>query len=177
MVAPSVAIIGTRDPDSDQIKAAEMVSFKLSRHYDCTIHTGGAAGIDFAAMMACKKGMLRVYIPWKGYHTDLIPKHAVVEVYTPKMHHGDWSRSVSLHPNTGKLTESARRLHARNYGIVHGRDLVLAFPRSDSGGGTAQGMRIATREGTALIVRPSLKEFSLNDLWLQVLSLSRIVPF
>lgn len=173
---PSVAIIGTRDPDGDQTKAAEMVAYKLSRHFDCTIHTGGADGIDHTAMVACKKGMLRVYLPWRGYNRDLIPEQAAVEIYDPRIHK-DWTSSLSLHPTPSKLSNGPRCLHARNYGICHGRDLVVAFPRSDGGGGTAQGIRVARKEGIPLLVRKSLEEFDLNELWLQVLSLSRIVPF
>lgn len=176
MPQPSVAIIGTRDPDHDQLKAAELISFKLSRHFDCTIHTGGAIGIDFAAMVACKKGMLRVYAPWEGFHMDLIPRHATVEVYNPSVH-ATWTRSVAMHPAPQKLPDYARKLHARNYGIVHGRDLVVAFPQRNGGGGTAQGIRLAEAMGIPLIVRPCFAEFNLNELWLQVLSFSRIVPF
>jgi hypothetical protein len=172
----SVAVIGTRDPDADQLKAAEMVSFKLSRYFDCTIHTGAADGIDHVAMKACKPGMLHVYLPWLDYNWDLVPKHAKVTVYDPLVHQ-DWTKSLSLHPNPKKLTSAPRKLHARNYGICHGRDLVVAFPRNDGGGGTAQGIRIATQDKTPVIVRPSFAEFDLKELWLQTLSFSRIIPF
>jgi DNA recombination-mediator protein A len=176
MPKPSVAIIGTRDPDADQIKAAETVAYKLSWHYDCTIHTGAAAGIDHAAMRACRRGNLYVYLPWKGYNRDLIPEHAIVEIYDPRAHK-DWTASLVLHPASHKLANGPRSLHARNYGICAGRDLVLAFPRSDGGGGTAQGIRIANKYEAPVIVRPSFEEFSLDELMLQVLSASRIVPF
>lgn len=137
------AIIGTRTPDDIQIHIANNLACVLSMVKRCKIKTGAADGIDYCAMSSTAPGMLEVYLPWKSYHSDRIPKHAKVIVYDKRLH-PDWTASVSkYHPAVEHLTAGMFALHARNYGIVAGCAGVLAFPNEYGSGGTAQGIRIA----------------------------------
>jgi DNA recombination-mediator protein A len=147
-----IAIIGTRQPTPKQRGHAYEYALKASR-MGHTIKTGGAYGIDAAAMDGCLKGLLEVYLPWPGFHREAIPRHAKTFTYDPDFH-TYWKESVNLyHPNPQALTQAAFSLMARNYGIVAGSDLVLAFPKAPNKlGGTGQGIRIANALGIEFVV-------------------------
>jgi hypothetical protein len=137
-----VAIIGTRTPDKYQAEAAKDGARCVSE-IGCTVTTGAAFGIDTEAMTGATPGHLEVYLPWANYNSGLVPKHAKVTVYNPKIHI-DWTASVKrYHPAPYVLTRGALALHARNFGIVNKAVAVVAFPDEKGEGGTAQGIRIA----------------------------------
>ena len=138
----TVAIIGTRKPTEDQIAKAEMLAAELSaRGY--IIKTGGAYGIDHAAMRKTVPGFLEVYLPWETYNAEIIPEHAKRIVFNPAIHK-EWLHSVTTyHPAPQLLTSGMRALHARNYGIVEGCGVVIALPEKMEKGGSGQGVRIA----------------------------------
>lgn len=145
------AIIGTREPDTFQFKTARILASLLSRDLGYTITTGGAYGIDQAAMESAAPGMLTVYLPWERYNEHLIPSHARRVVYSPKIHK-DWAASVlKYYPAPGRLSRGAMALHARNYGIVENTVAVNAFPNEIGGGGTAQGVRVALGLGIPVL--------------------------
>lgn len=147
----SVAIIGTRDPNVYQRMAATALASRLSRDHGITIATGGAYGIDQAAMNGAKPSLLEVYLPWASYNREVIPRDAGKIIIADPIRHRAWFESVDrYHPNPAALKHSVRALHARNYGIVIGRDLVIAFPHAEGSGGTGQGIRIAEAEGIPL---------------------------
>lgn len=148
---PRVAIIGTREPDPDQHRLARDLAALLSAGYGCTVATGGALGIDQAAMEGAEPGCLVVYLPWPSYNRAIIPPHARCIVADVRIH-AAWFESVNVyHPAPARLSRGARALHARNYGIVHSSDLVLAFPNETGGGGTGQGIRLAQGMGIPVI--------------------------
>lgn len=139
----TVAIVGTRSPDSTQERRARFLANRLSHTYGCTITTGGAYGIDQAAMEGADADKLLVYLPWASYNQKIIPVGAKT-IVASTLHHPDWFASVQeYHPAPSKLTFGALALHARNYGIIEHTDLVIAFPDESGGGGTGQGIRIA----------------------------------
>lgn len=148
----SVAIIGTREPDEAQIEAARHLAFILSSIKRMKICTGGAYGIDNVAMVSTSANLLEVYLPWDSYNREIIPPHARRIVYNPTTH-SDWAASVAkYHPANHFLSRGAIALHARNFGIVAGRDLVIAFPNANGGGGTGQGIRIAQGLGIPVLI-------------------------
>ena len=59
----AVAIIGTRNPDQRQERKARFLAYHLSHHYGCRINTGGAYGIDQAAMLGARIDMLDICLP------------------------------------------------------------------------------------------------------------------
>lgn len=137
------AIIGTRDPDEAQELAAYHLAFSISYLGNKIVATGGAYGIDKKAMDGALSKLLRVYLPWDGYNHFIIPVGTRKIVYNPAIH-TDWKNSVfSYHPNPNRLSGLSIALHARNFGIIFGCKVVIAFPRPDGSGGTGQGIRIA----------------------------------
>jgi hypothetical protein len=147
----NVAIIGTREPSPEQKRNAAAVA-QLVSEAGHTVKTGGAYGIDHVAMVNTKPGHLLVCLPWATYNRAIVPVHARVIVYDRKQH-TLWTQSVlDLHPAAGRLSQGAFALHARNYGIEEDCGLNVAFPSNGiksstgwvPGGGTAQGIRIAT---------------------------------
>lgn len=137
-----VAIIGTREPDDIQARLAAYAARALSEQFHCTISTGGAFGIDQIAMENTV-GDLIVYLPWPSYNRNIIPTTCTKVIYNSKIHQ-TWDASVfEHHPAPGHLSPGAFLLHARNYGIIEGAKLVLAFPDERGEGGTGQGIRVA----------------------------------
>lgn len=141
------AIIGTRNPDQFQRELAKRLAASLSGAGHA-IRTGGAYGIDQAAIEGTCEPCLEVVLPWASYNREIIPKHARVVVYDLPGHHV-WHESVRLyHPKPDVLKGGAYALHARNYGIlwpeptIHVKR-VIAMPDASGGGGTGQGIRIA----------------------------------
>ncbi len=137
------AIIGTREPDDNQAMVAQQFADVVSRVCGAVVRTGGAEGIDHAAMIGTVSGRLEVYLPWASYNSHIIPKDASKIVYDPDVH-TEWANSVRrFHPAYRLLRKGAFALHARNY-LVVGCEGVLALPGgSQSFGGTGQGIRIA----------------------------------
>lgn len=139
----TVAIVGTRQPSSEQYEAATKAASALSSVHGVRIATGGAYGIDQAAMDATEPGMLDVYLPWWMYNRHIIPAYANITVANESKH-VEWFESVEeFHPNPKALSRGARALHARNFGIVQNARVVLAFPNSSGEGGTGQSIRLA----------------------------------
>ena len=141
----SLAIIGTRDPSPEQVALASWAAIMMSGpEHRWWIVTGGAYGIDQVAMDGAFEGRLRVKLPWASYNRDIIPAHAHIAVLgTEQDYPADYASVDQYHPAPNRLSQGARRLHARNYGIVVGRTAVLALPGRDGAGGTGQGIRIA----------------------------------
>ena len=139
----AVAIIGTRNPDQRQERKARFLAYHLSHHYGCRIKTGGAYGIDQAAMLGARIDMLDICLPWASYNKEIIPKGAHL-IIADRNRHAEWFESVeNYHPAPDKLTNGARSLHARNFGVIQPAHLVVAFPNANGDGGTGQGIRIA----------------------------------
>ena len=168
---PSIAIIGTREPDANQAGLASGLAEVLSVVHNWRISTGGAFGVDLAAMQGTAPGYLTVVLPWESYNLGIIPAHANRLVFNPRIH-SKWADSVNqFHPAPDRLTRGARALHARNYGIVDGANIVVAMPDESGGGGTGQGIRVAKSLGIPVIqINRGSTIMSLDDLVRQVLS-------
>ena len=124
----AVAIIGTRNPDHRQERKARFLAYHLSHHYGCRIKTGGAYGIDQAAMLGARIDMLDICLPWASYNKEIIPKGARL-IIADRFRTAEWFESVeNYHPAPDKLTNGARSLHARNFGIIQPAHLVDCFP-------------------------------------------------
>lgn len=158
-----VAIIGSRGPSADQEETAAYLASTLSKA-GYVIATGGARGIDEAAMAATEPGMLEVYLPWESYGAEIIPAHARKIVYYPR-DHPEWHNSVKIyHPAANRLCRADSFLMARNYGIIAGAKLVIALPwRTSRLGGTGHGIRIAEGLGIPLIVDLGQELFSTQE--------------
>jgi predicted Rossmann-fold nucleotide-binding protein len=139
-----IGIIGTREPDNIRKLFCEALATVLAEEGHIVV-SGGADGIDQIALKAAEKagGETIIFLPWANYNQNsLSDLKGHRTVYDSKIHQ-EWAQSVcKYHPNPSVLTQGSFKLHARNYGIIDSSDLVIAFP-SLSGGGTAQGMRLA----------------------------------
>jgi len=155
----TIAVIGTRTPGPEvECGIHNLVGILQSRGY--TISTGFASGVDQAAAFAAYPGPLELYLPWDGYEAPAlrelqqINSNVTITIYDPKIHQ-EWAQSVwQYHPAAVRLRRGAFALHARNFGIVENKRLVVAFPgNKPGGGGTGQGMRICGALGIPLITR------------------------
>lgn len=147
-----VSIIGTREPSLAQGLYAENLARQLSYTHGVTIRTGGAYGIDQAAMTGASRPLLEVFLPWRAYNRAIVPANAGRIVVASPDTNPEWFASVdTYHPNPKALTPGGRALHARNYPLAAEVDLVLAFPNEQGIGGTGQGMRIARDKGVPVL--------------------------
>jgi predicted Rossmann-fold nucleotide-binding protein len=119
-----------------------------------TLRTGACSGADkaFAEGALSRNGKVILCLPWPSYEwawvQDARARGATSELL--QYWHTDAFASVDEHhPNPGALSDAARKLHARNYLIIHGCRFVVAFPKTKNGrlGGTGQGLRVATSLG------------------------------
>lgn len=124
--------------------------------------TGGAEGVDQAAMLGASLGaaangldlkdVLTIYLPWKDYNAELLPAGARIVV-------GGWDeedyRLGRLHPAFDRV-KSIQKLMLRNAQIIRAADSVTALPRLDAQGmvtgGTAHGVSCANNLKKPLIL-------------------------
>ena len=112
--------------------------------------TGAAKGADqaFAEGALAAGGRVVLCLPWASYEQAWVlkarAKGALVRVL--KDSDVDAYASLKLHPAASRLSDAAKKLHARNYLIAHKAKLVVALPKANQQGGlggTGQGLRIA----------------------------------
>jgi len=158
-----IAIIGTRNPNHYQTVVARAVTSTLTQHPNVEIVTGGAEGVDSIAINACymagAMNKLHLYLPWRNFlKSDYNLSESHVIVYNAELHK-EWLDTVfKHHPAPERLSPAARKLHARNAGIILASDFVVAIP-SDAlgGGGTGQGIRLAQAYGVPCLTVPSAR--------------------
>jgi len=109
------------------------------------ISSGNAEGSDqmFASGgNSIKPENVIIYLPWKTYETYHLNLNNKI-CYEPKK---EWFElTAPFHGGWNNLSQGAKRLMARNYGIIHRADKVIALlnHKKQGGGGTGQGWRIA----------------------------------
>lgn len=146
--------IGSRETPEDIKAAMTIVAFELSKQ-GWILRSGAAPGADTAFEMGAKAALKfsegcvkpEIYLPWadfegreRGWVTRTEPQ---VEAYAIAAYH---------HPNWGRLTQGAKKLHARNVHQILGYDVerpqpssfVICWTSDGKGkGGTGQALRIA----------------------------------
>lgn len=177
--AQNIAIIGTRGgfnkeglPDSHDVKRLfeliAAISGKIKEQGKFVL-TGGAEGADNFAMLGAKENT-KLYLPFssaingpkikEGFTPTLpVTPNTAFDfanqpiIYNPSIHK-EWTDSISkFHPAPENLKEPAKKLMARNFGIINDSDIVIALPNKlkSGGGGTGQGIRIANGIGKSVI--------------------------
>lgn len=151
-----IAIIGTRNPDDEQINNCLNFIDNLSED-DCII-SGCAYGIDsFALAYAHSKGLKTIgVVPWESYNEDVQESCDSIIILDILVHLDAILSVREFHPAFNKLSQGAFKLHARNYLIVKDADYVLAYP-GPTGGGTMQGIKVAQSFGIHTLINPHLK--------------------
>lgn len=144
-----IACIGSRETPHVVLKWMEATGAKLVRS-GYTIVSGNAPGADQAWARggnSMDPTRVELCLPWESFESSAVHGRNVVQTFNST----DGDRYVRLvaatHPNFGRLTDAALRLHARNAMIVEGAHLVLGALNPDkiSGGGTRSAFRIAQR--------------------------------
>lgn len=167
-----VAIIGSREINDEQFNyLADIASKFVAAGW--TVTTGCADGADHAAMVGAREidpTKLEIFLPWASYNNNYHDKLATYTVFNEKTHK-HWLESVDVyHEAPQYLKQGARRLMARNYGIIEHVDLVIAHPMNlSSMGGTGQAIRIARGTGRPCFTvcdeenRNALHEFMVKE--------------
>ena len=151
-----VAIVGTRKP-APPTRAAASWAAKAAVAAGYEVVTGGAEGVDAAAVATVQQHAV-VVVPWRGFGSCEGLAGRVV-VYDPRRQ-PEWAASVDrLHPAPERLGSWARRLLARDYGVVDMARAVIAFPRRGGRGGTWQAIRAAHALGRPVLVLPDPVDF------------------
>lgn len=136
---PYFAGIGSR---STPVEYKEIIRCLMSslNELDYTLRSGGAEGADsYFEYYADKK---EIYLPWKGFNDNPSP------LFTQP--HSAFMIAEQFHPAWDRLSDSVKKLMARNSMQIFGQDMktpvdfVLCYTEDGKiSGGTGQAMRIA----------------------------------
>ena len=136
--------IGSRKTPQPILELMTHAAAKLARS-GWMLRSGGAAGADSAFERGCllTSGRLELYLPWQGFEQ----KTSSSGDPTPAA----FALAKTIHPAWDRLSNGARKLHARNCHQILGADLqtpthfVLCWtPSGNRSGGTGQALRLAT---------------------------------
>jgi hypothetical protein len=150
--AANVAIVGTREPSYDQFCFVKRLAAFLV-YNACRIHTGGALGVDQAAIEgACRwdGSKVLVHLPWPSYNRGEFPDLANINAIVPNPEDDELLELAKLHPAWDKLSIGVKSLMFRNASIIKASDTVFALPSMQYGrpaGGTAHDILIAKKLG------------------------------
>lgn len=135
--------IGSRKTPSEMLVLMKLLGFILGRLGYC-LRSGAADGADSAFEAGCDEagGPKEIFLPWKGFNGHKGPIYPLPQAAFDMIN--------EIHPAPGKLTDAARRLHARNCQQVLGPNLdtpssfvVCWTPDGKVIGGTATAIKIA----------------------------------
>lgn len=133
------------------------------------IHSGNAEGADQAFANGANTvdpERVHLHLPWASFNHSAVVAGNVAHL--PVEGSGFEMTAAKYHPRWKYLKQGARKLHIRNVSIVVWpcvKDLVLAFPSQKAGGGgTGQGIRIATGLGIEVIDLNGLTREDLSNL-------------
>jgi len=135
--------IGSRETPLE-IQKWESRAAILLRKKDFILRSGGAKGSDRAFEYGAHE-QKEIWIPWNGFEGKYLDKKMFF-LYTDEA----VPIAAKAHPNWVKLTQGAKKLHARNVNQVLGPDLktlsefvVCWTPDGKDSGGTGQAIRVA----------------------------------
>lgn len=108
--------IGSRETPEPVLKLMFKIASILARK-GYTLRSGAAEGADTAFELGCVSagGKKEIWLPWKGFND-----HEDTKLYPNPGHFAKAEASLS---HWAKLTQGAKRLHARNVGQVFGMHL------------------------------------------------------
>jgi hypothetical protein len=154
--------IGSRSTPGTILELIRTTAYHLAAH-GWTLRSGCAQGADsafedgaFEAYFAnARRPKPELYLPWPRFEGR---RRTVVAREEPQAE--AFPIAAQFHPAWDRLSQGARRLHARNVHQVLGRDVtdpqpsrfVLCWTQAASGqGGTGQAIRIAKHYGVEVI--------------------------
>ena len=143
--------IGSRETPTNvlQVMSDIAVLMAIDGHICCT---GAAKGADqaFANGANRVRGAIELSLPWSTYENAWVESinNKRILIYTEKAHIAAANSVYRYHPYADKLKQGAFKLHARNYLIIEGCELVICWTTDGKdSGGTGQGIRIAESLG------------------------------
>lgn len=153
-----VACIGSRDLNRDQVAQCQKIGALIVAN-GFELHSGNALGADQAFASGANQehpDLVHLHLPWASYERKAVRPENHVYVYPFGNMKFYVDVAADAHPNWNNLKSAVRKLHARNSSILipdqKEVDVCIAWPSSrPGGGGTGQGMRIATARGINLI--------------------------
>lgn len=145
-----VACIGSRRLSAGQVERCRQTGARLAER-GALVVSGGAEGADLSFVEGALEagGRALCVLPWASYNSALIPAGCERLVFNPAVHQRWLALARQQHPVWDRLSQGARRLHARNTGILLGEapdervSAVVAQRAADRRGGTEQGLRLA----------------------------------
>lgn len=139
-----ISIFGARETPPEICTTIKAIAeFFAKRGY--IIRSGGAKGADEAGRLGALKvngAKLELYLPWKGYN-DLYSSHI-------EWSQENWNLAAKYHPHWDTMSLNSKIFHARNVGIILGRDcqtpsdLAVCWTlNGEEVGGSAMGIRVS----------------------------------
>lgn len=135
--------IGSREAPIEVLNLFINIGDYLARQ-GWVLRSGGADGADLAFEIGCdkSKGHKEIYVPWYRFNNS--------DSILFKIPQENFDLAKEYHPNWDRLSESAKKLHARNCSQILGKDLktptnlVICYTnKGKGGGGTGQALRVA----------------------------------
>jgi len=154
--------IGSRKTPQEALDKMKKISQYLAGH-GWILRSGGANGADMAFESGCDivAGKKEIYLPWKNFN------NSTSELYCPT--DNAFLIASTVHPVWDKLTQGAKKLHARNVYQVLGLDLnvpanlVIAWtPNGKEVGGTATALKLA-RQYKIRIINLATEDFDFTQ--------------
>jgi len=140
-MSKSYAGIGSRSTPPEVQEQMRKIAFSLG-NLGYTLRSGGAQGADSAFEEGCCNFSKEIYLPWKEFRGNASP------LYKSLPEH--FQMAEKFHPTWNKLSQTARKMMARNccqvlgYHLDDPVDFVICWtPGGLGSGGTGQALRIA----------------------------------
>lgn len=150
--------IGSRETPSEIIEKIEKIAEHLAKQ-NWILRSGGADGADLAFEKGCNKagGIKEIYLPWRGFNNSTSELYRLAPACD--------KIAATIHPVWDKLTQGAKKLHARNVYQVLGLDLetpsnlVVTWTKNGKEvGGTATALKLA-RQQSIKIINLAIQDF------------------
>ena len=151
--------IGSRATPAPVLQTMTVMAAWLAR-CGWHLHSGGAAGADSAFAAGAPAGTRTLFLPWPGYrgNTGTDCRTLGADRTRPCL-----AIAAALHPAWHRCSPAARKLHARNVGILGADtdtpvDAVVAWTEGGAvRGGTGMGIRIAHDRGIPVLNLGSMR--------------------
>jgi hypothetical protein len=135
--------IGSRKTPQEVLdKFYKLGKYLANKKY--VLRSGGADGADFVFEKGCRdeEGKMEIYIPWENFNNNPSLLFSIPI--------GAYLIASQIHPAWEKLSNGAKKLHARNCLEILGQDLncpvdfVICYTENgETKGGTATAIKIA----------------------------------
>lgn len=147
--------IGSRKTPDDVLDLMERLARYLARQ-DWVLHSGHASGADQAFERGASQ-RAQIFLPWRNFEDDVVIPALFV---LPEPDAWTFEIAAQHHPAWDRLSQGARKLHARNVHQIYGPQkdhspisqcVVCWTSDGKASGGTGQALRIAESLGIQIL--------------------------